>query len=600
MRLPCAPSRALRAVRTPLAFARNGQWHSLHTGTYNAAVIGGGITGLTTAFRLTQDPACSKIALFEEAPEVGGWMSSSVVKDPAGNQVVFEDGPRTLRAVAPACLPLLDLLVELDLLDDVLITSKTSPAATNRFIYYPDHLVRLPTPDPRSGFFGHAFELIRTVFTEPLFENAVWNILSEPLKPRPERRPQDESLAEFWSRRLSPEVADNLVSPVFHGIFAGDIDRLSAQYLMGAAREMENHERRVIGGYLDTMSSGVKYMVMDDLLALHSLSKTKQKAYWRSLQTLIRGASVLTFKNGTQQLAHRLAEVLRQSNKVRLLTGTEVTAISQNPDTSDLTVHYGENKSESYNRIIATNPAPDLAEKLAKPIRPGQQLPQNSIRHLKEHNYAVTVAVVNLFFETPDLLPVQGFGYLIPRSIPYEQNPERALGVIFGSETSIGQDTRDGTKVTVMMGGHWWDGWKESDYPSTEASIAMARDVLARHLNITEEPILVGANLKKNAIPQYTVGHLSRMEELSEAVRHDFKNRLTLAGNWYNGIGVTDCIRQGYMAASYGVGAMKLDAPNRNVPWVRHNWENWDLEGGIPMSPVRWTDTFASERSQFY
>lgn len=111
MRLPCAPSRALRAARTPLAFARNGQKHSVHTGTYDAAVIGGGITGLTTAFRLSQDPKCTKITLYEKRPRVGGWMQSEVrsVGD-NGGKVVAEFGPRTLRAAIPSSLPLLDLV----------------------------------------------------------------------------------------------------------------------------------------------------------------------------------------------------------------------------------------------------------------------------------------------------------------------------------------------------------------------------------------------------------------------------------------------------------------------------------------------------------
>jgi oxygen-dependent protoporphyrinogen oxidase len=114
MRLPCAPSRALIAARTPLAFARNGQRHSVHTGTYNAAVIGGGITGLTTAFRLSQDPKCTKITLYEKQKRVGGWMQSDVDRSVGkhGGKVVTELGPRTLRAAIPACLPLLDLVWE--------------------------------------------------------------------------------------------------------------------------------------------------------------------------------------------------------------------------------------------------------------------------------------------------------------------------------------------------------------------------------------------------------------------------------------------------------------------------------------------------------
>ncbi|PKX95530.1 oxygen-dependent protoporphyrinogen oxidase [Aspergillus novofumigatus IBT 16806] len=570
MRLPCAPSRALRAARTPLAFARNGQKHSLHTGTYNAAVIGGGITGLATAFRLSQDPKCTKITL-------RGWMMSETI--PVGDndgKVVFEYGPRTLRAATPACLPLLDLLVELELLEDVLITARSSPAAQNRYIYYPDHLVRMPGRDPSRSRFSDLYSNFRTLLTEPVFDKLVRSVVTEPMKlpPGPKSVDSDESVRDFISRRLAPEIADNIVSAVYHGIYAGDIDRLT--------------------------TSDITYNLMDDWLALHSLAATKQKSYWSSLKTLVRDASVITFKNGVQQLTDALAAALRKSRKVELLTGTEVKAISTNPVNSDLTIHFGERKSNTHNRVIATNPPPNLAQQLATPTRSGQRLPQNSIRQLQEHNYAVSVMVVNILYENPNLLPVNGFGYLIPQSVPFEQNPEMALGVIFGSDSSVGQDTVPCTKLTVMLGGHYWDGWKTSDYPDPDTAIGMCQILLNRHLGITEQPLQAAVKLQRQAIPQYTVGHLSRMRDLSQTVRQDFNNRLTLAGNWYNGVGVMDCVRQAYMAASYGVGALKLDAPSSDVPWIRYNWQGWELEGGIPTSPVRITETYRSERNYLF
>lgn len=200
--------------------------------------------------------------------------------------------------------------------------------------------------------------------------------------------------------------------------------------------------------------------------------------------------------------------------------------------------------------------------------------------------------VVNLYYPEPDLLPVTGFGYLIPRSIPYDQNPERALGVIFGSESSVGQDTAPGTKLTVMFGGHWWDDWQESDYPDHDTAVKMARSLLERHLGIKDEPTLTRSRLQHNAIPQYTVGHVSRMQELSQAVRDDFNKRLTLAGSWYGGVGVTDCVRQAYLAATLGVGARKMDVEDVDSPGFDR--EQWDLEGGLPMAPVQWVDVYKS------
>lgn len=153
---------------------------------------------------------------------------------------------------------------------------------------------------------------------------------------------------------------------------------------------------------------------------------------------------------------------------------------------------------------------------------------------------AVTVMVVNLYFSDPSVLPVRGFGYLLPRSLPFEQNPERALGVVFDSDASIGQDDIPGTKVTVMLGGHWWDGWQA--YPDEDMGANMAKSVLKRHLGISEIPRAIRVGLQKDCIPQYTVGHHRRMALGHEALQ-EFQGRLRVAGSSYTGVGLNDCVR---------------------------------------------------------
>ena len=149
--------------------------------------------------------------------------------------------------------------------------------------------------------------------------------------------------------------------------------------------------------------------------------------------------------------------------------------------------------------------------------------------------------VVNLYFTNKSILPVHGFGYLIPRSIPWHQNPERALGVVFDSDASIGQDTASGTKVTVMLGGHWWDDFVS--YPDEAEGVAMARAVLKRHLKIEEEPAMVNVGLQRECIPQYMVGHHKKMKNTHHDLMRAFRGRLAVAGNSYTGVGLNDCIR---------------------------------------------------------
>ena len=179
--------------------------------------------------------------------------------------------------------------------------------------------------------------------------------------------------------------------------------------------------------------------------------------------------------------------------------------------------------------------------------------------------------VVNLYYKNPDLLPVHGFGYLLPRSLPLEQNPERALGVVFDSDATIGQDNIPGTKLTVMLGGHWWDGW--DSYPDEDEGAFMARSILARHLKIIDEPQAVRVSLQKECIPQYTVGHTQRMEAASAMLEERFNGRLRVAGNSYTGVGLNDCIRaardvvEGLLT---GVGSTGLEDFVGGERWIRN------------------------------
>lgn len=154
--------------------------------------------------------------------------------------------------------------------------------------------------------------------------------------------------------------------------------------------------------------------------------------------------------------------------------------------------------------------------------------------------HSVTVMVVNLYFSNPALLPVHGFGYLLPRSLQFQQNPEFGLGVVFDSDASIGQDSVPGTKVTIMIGGHWWDGW--DGYPDEDEGASMAKAILKRHLGISEDPQAIRVGLQRNCIPQYTVGHHARMSQGHQELQ-TFKGKLRVAGNSYTGVGLNDCVR---------------------------------------------------------
>ena len=73
------------------------------------AVLGGGITGLASAYFLSRNLPNAKITLFEASSRLGGWLHSKSVEVGTG-KVVFEQGPRNLRPTNPNGLITLDLV----------------------------------------------------------------------------------------------------------------------------------------------------------------------------------------------------------------------------------------------------------------------------------------------------------------------------------------------------------------------------------------------------------------------------------------------------------------------------------------------------------
>jgi oxygen-dependent protoporphyrinogen oxidase len=477
---------------------------------------------------------------------------------------------------------------------DIVATSTRSPAARNRYIYYPDHLVRMPGPVPGVGILRNLFNNFSSLLTEPIFKGIFHGMLAEPaVDPRPSAV-EDESVGAFITRRFGEPVAENLVSAFLHGIYAGNLYKLSARTLFPQLWHLETMDTGVVGSLFDNMWNGRSLVSYEQLNFLVQISQSKPPG--QELVDLLRpltGASVYTFKRGISQLITRLESALRDAPNVTIKTDTIASSMHFERDTKTISFRTTPSSGEElihHDYVISTISPIALSSVLAssKHAKATGRFAGRLNPALSETApSSVNVMVVNLFYSDPNLLPYRGFGYLLPRSVPLDQNPERALGVIFGSETSTSdrrivgqvqfkmggaeglpktediakaiafaeeeakatpipsQDTARGTKLTVMLGGHWWDGWDTNfDLPNEESAIKMARSVLERHLGITDMPIVVKAKLARNAIPQYQVGYHQGMGSVHEKLLEDFGGRLKVAGPAFQGsVGVNDCVR---------------------------------------------------------
>ncbi|KAF4989718.1 hypothetical protein FGRMN_8933 [Fusarium graminum] len=490
------------------------------------AVLGGGLTGLTTAYYLAKKlPSTTKITLYESSDRLGGWIRTDRVPiDLEGKKgtVAFERGSRSLTSLAGNTFRFDDLVLY-DLALDLGLTIN-SPQTLPRYIYYPDHLVSMP---PNVSIFD--------IFREPLYLESIGAGIGLGINSLRQRQlpAEDESVAD-WLYKItnSTKGVGTLASAMMHGIYGGDITKLSARSVL---------DRIYWGWYLPNPGLSARPMPVPEQALLETLGQDKQI----QKMALEPKSALLDFGDkGMESLPQAISAALRDQSNVTIKTGEAVQDLVYNTDnqqvhitssdTQDITKH----DSQVYDKVISTLSAQHTGRLT------GDKLPALSAAH------SVSVMTVNIWFPQENLKP-PGFGYLIPRTVAPELNPEHALGVFFDSD--VGTRSKDepvGTKLFVLMGGHYYDR-PDVKPPTEEEAIVQARNLLERHLGIPRDaPAYATANFAKECIPQHYVGHQERLRNAHTELTQSFGGRLAVAGGSFSRIGTIASLRAGYDAAT--------------------------------------------------
>ena len=200
-------------------------------------------------------------------------------------------------------------------MQDVIYTKRTNPGAKNRFIYFPDQLNRLPSDESN---FTDLFSLWRTGML-----GGILGMIKEPFVPRRPRSMDDETVGSFLARRVDKRIADNIVSAIFHGIYAGDIWQLSAKTLLGLPWQLEGRYGNALGGFFkmqidDQRSQQVTLVHPYDL----EVSKAMNEEIDLDLEFAknLKEASMFSFKDGLQTLVRALQNAVETKGNVEVKT----------------------------------------------------------------------------------------------------------------------------------------------------------------------------------------------------------------------------------------------------------------------------------------
>ncbi len=450
-------------------------------------VIGAGISGLACAFRLKSLGV--DVLLLEISEKVGGVIQSERIGD-----FLIERGPNSSQGAEE----LLSLVEELGINDEMVEGDPKAPA----YVYFRRRLH--PVPSSPAAFLGSRLLSLRGKL----------RILLEPFIPV-RRSETEESVFAFARRRIGREAAERMVAPFVSGIYAGDADQLSVK---AAFPKLSNLEAEYGGLIRGTIAK-----------AREARSKKK------SVNAVLDKAAparrrLISFKNGMLTLPQTLASRLGED----LITGCtriSLSAISsQTAKGINFSVAFergGVFEKLSCKEVVIATPS-GAAATLIHPI--SEELSEL----LKEIKYP-PLSILSIAYDSSKIkTPLNGFGFLVAPS-----EGLNILGCVWNSSLFPGRAPSGKTLLTVFIGGA---RNPESARRGDDELLSMAHKELRDVLGISGEPQLVAVTRWERAIPQYGLGHHSRVQRIEEILK-DLKG-LHLAGNYLHGVSTGDCVKE--------------------------------------------------------
>jgi oxygen-dependent protoporphyrinogen oxidase len=463
-------------------------------------VIGGGISGLTAAYRLLQRGV--EVELFEGSSRVGGLLGSEHVDD-----TVVETGPDSILTEKPWAIALAE---ELGLREQIIATRKGQRGA---LLVHRGKLAPIP-----AGFSLIApADLTALARTKVLSAAGKLRAAADLVLPR--ASVEDESLEGFVVRRLGRELFDNLAQPLAGGIYGADPRKLSLRATMPRFLDYERDYGSVILG------------VRARQQAAGSLPGADARPTSGARYGLF-----AAFKGGMQALV----DALEQPLAAHIHTRSVVSTLEGDEQGYRVEVR---GATKTYDAIVVALPS-HVAARVLGTFDAALSTELAAI----EYGSAATVTLRWKRASIPHLM--NAFGFVVP--------VVEHRGIIASTWANVKYEYRapeDTALIRVFIGGH--RGQHLVEYDDKEL-IALARRELGALLGVSAEPQWTLVKRYVHAMPQYHLGHLARVDKIERLTQAH--PRFALAGNAYRGVGIPDAVRSGEEAAKRILDSLSVPA----------------------------------------
>ena len=466
-------------------------------------VIGGGLSGLTAAYRIVERAEKARrvveVLVLEAKDRTGGAIWTNRI-----NGFTMECGPDSFITNKPWAV---DLCRDLGLSDQLIGTD----AQHRRSFVVREGRVH-PVPE---GFVLMAPNRLLPMLTTPIlsFRGKLRMLLDLVLPAKEDEG--DESLASFVKRRLGREALERLVQPLVGGIYTADPNELSVKATLPQFLTMEREQGGLIRGAI------------------------RQARLARGAEKSASGARYgmfVTLADGMDTLPKALVAALPPGS---VRTKTAVRRVSRNLPSAPWLVELLDGPPIEANVVVLATEA-HASARLLDTVDPDLALQLRAIPYASS-------AIVNIAYPRDQIAhPLDGFGVVVPAIEKRSILAVSFLSVKFPCRAPSGT-----ALLRVFLGGATQPELFDRD---DETLKTIVRAELYDLLGVKGEPLFAEVARHPRAMPQYTLGHIDRVEEIRrQAAKH---SRLILAGNAYEGVGIPDTIRAAEHAAEAAFAAL--------------------------------------------
>ncbi len=474
-------------------------------------IIGGGIAGLAAAYKVAR------------AAEAGNEVSFTLVEKDArlGGKIatvhhegfIIDGGPDCFLTEKPAVHRIARLL---GIFDDELPTDE---ARKRTYILSRGKLHDLP--DGVMMFAPTKFWpfATTTLFSWPGKIRMGMDLLIKP-KPAGPDGPEDETLESFVVRRMGRECLDRLAEPLVGGVHASDPAKMSLAATFPRLLEMEQTYGGMIKGF---------YAARKKVAEMRKKYPPKPGAKPRTFFT--------SFEQGMQFLTDAMAEA---AGRDRMRTGVAARGLARTPE--GWRVELDDDSVIAADAVIIATES-WAAERLVRSV---DGVIADALAGI-EHSSSATVSLA--FEESEVGIDMNAFGVLCPlienRSL---------MAATLSSTKWPGRAPEGKVLIRGFVGGpHNQAIMAESDDRLADIVLGELRAVLG----VKGEPVFSRVFRWEMGMPQYTLGHMGRVETIE--ARQSEVPGLALAGGSYRGVGLPNCVESGERAVSKVLGEWGIE-----------------------------------------